>query len=181
MAQLATQTAPSLVPPLTNTVDKKAYRDGMSYLAAAVNVITSDGPAGRCGFTASAVCSVTDSPPTLLVCLNKTSQSSDAVKLNGTICVNTISGSHEGLCMTFAGADGTKDMDARFAGGEWTTLATGAPVLVGATVAFDCRIVEITEIGSHDVLFCEVVEIEQGENSEGLVYFGRAFHKVAKL
>ena len=35
----------------------------MARLGAAVNVVTTDGPAGRYGFTASAVCSVTDDPP----------------------------------------------------------------------------------------------------------------------
>ncbi len=36
----------------------------MARLAAAVNIVTTDGPAGRAGFTATAVCSVTDEPPT---------------------------------------------------------------------------------------------------------------------
>ena len=52
-------------------VDKQSFRDAMSTLAAAVNVVTTDGPGGRAGFTATAVCSVCDEPPTLLVCLNR--------------------------------------------------------------------------------------------------------------
>ncbi|WP_198511682.1 flavin reductase, partial [Bacillus subtilis] len=55
---------------LTPAVEKTEFRNAMSRLGAAVNIITTEGPAGRAGFTASAVCSVTDSPPTLLVCLN---------------------------------------------------------------------------------------------------------------
>ena len=51
--------------------DTAAFRDGMALLAGAVNVITTDGPHGRAGFTATAVCSVTDQPPTLLVCMNR--------------------------------------------------------------------------------------------------------------
>ena len=53
-------------------VEKQAYREAMARLGAAVNVITTDGPGGRAGFTASAVTSVTDTPPTLLVCANRT-------------------------------------------------------------------------------------------------------------
>ena len=53
-------------------VEKQAYREAMARLGAAVNVIATDGPGGRAGFTASAVCSVTDTPPTLLVCANRT-------------------------------------------------------------------------------------------------------------
>lgn len=41
------------------------FREGMSRLGAAVNLITTDGPAGRHGITASAVCSVTDAPADL--------------------------------------------------------------------------------------------------------------------
>ena len=52
-------------------VEKQAYREAMARLGAAVNVVTTDGPGGRAGFTASAVCSVTDTPPTLLVCANR--------------------------------------------------------------------------------------------------------------
>lgn len=43
-------------------VDKQDFRDAMARLGSAVNIITTDGPAGRAGFTASAVCSVTDAP-----------------------------------------------------------------------------------------------------------------------
>ena len=45
-------------------IDPLTFRQGMSNLGAAVNVITTDGAAGQAGFTASAVCSVTDTPPT---------------------------------------------------------------------------------------------------------------------
>jgi flavin reductase (DIM6/NTAB) family NADH-FMN oxidoreductase RutF len=55
----------------------------MAMLGGAVSVITTDGVAGRFGFTASAVCSVTDSPPTLLVCMNRASHSNEHFKRNG--------------------------------------------------------------------------------------------------
>ena len=42
-----------------NIVDQQTFRDAMSCMGAAVNIITTDGPAGRAGFTASAVCSAT--------------------------------------------------------------------------------------------------------------------------
>ena len=63
-------------------VEKQPYREAMARLGAAVNVITTDGPGGRAGFTASAVTSVTDTPPTLLVCANRTNNSYPAMKAN---------------------------------------------------------------------------------------------------
>ncbi|MBZ4280826.1 flavin reductase [Mycobacterium tuberculosis] len=45
----------------------------MASLSAAVNVVTTAGEAGRCGITATAVCSVTDTPPSVMVCINANS------------------------------------------------------------------------------------------------------------
>ena len=53
---------------MSQSSEPTAFREGMSRLGAAITVLTSDGPAGRHGMTASAVVSVTDSPPTLIVC-----------------------------------------------------------------------------------------------------------------
>ncbi|WP_343057310.1 flavin reductase [Chthonobacter rhizosphaerae] len=176
-ASITTPAVPLDLP--VEPVDRQVYRNGMSKLAAAVNIITSVGPDGPVGFTASAVTSVTDSPPTLLVCINKTAQSRPIIRDSNVLCVNTVASPHEDLSMLFAGAGGNKDMAARFAAGEWKTLVTGSPVLVGASVSFDCRVAEVAEIGTHDVLFCEVLAVEESGPPEGLVYFSRKFHRVA--
>lgn len=158
-------------------VDKQAYREGMARLGAAVNVITTDGPGGRAGFTASAVCSVTDTPPVLLVCANRANDSYPAFKANGILCVNTLTGAHEALSPLFAGL--TEDpAEARFDAGEWSTLATGAPLLEGAAVAFDCRIDQIVEVGTHDVFFCAVEAVHLGDTQEVLIYYRRSYHRL---
>jgi len=158
-------------------VDKQAFRDAMARMGAPVNVITTDGPGGRRGFTASAVCSVTDDPPTLLVCLNRNSDSNAALKTNRVLCVNTLTGEHQHLSPIFAGMT-EHDYPARFSSANWTTLTTGAPVLQGAGVSFDCRIIQVTEVGTHSVFFCEVDGIRMGDVHEGLIYFGRGYHPV---
>lgn len=84
-------------------VDKQDFRDAMARLGSAVNIITTDGPAGRAGFTASAVCSVTDSPPTLLVCLNRSASVYSVFQQNQTLCVNTLCAEHESLSNLFGG------------------------------------------------------------------------------
>ena len=158
-------------------VDKQSYREAMARLGAAVNVITTDGPGGKAGFTASAVCSVTDSPPTLLVCANRTNVSYPAFKANGVLCVNTLTGVHEDLSPIFAGLTGHSP-ETRFAVGNWSTLATGAPLLTDAAVAFDCRIDRIVEVGTHDVFFCLVEAVRVGDVREVLIYYGRSYHRL---
>ncbi len=51
-------------------------------------------------------------------------------------------------------------------------------MLIGAVAAFDCRVVRTVEIGTHDVLFCEVVGLMEGDARAGLIYFGRRYHAV---
>lgn len=161
--------------PLPAAIGRDLYREGMAKLPAAVNIVTSLDEGEWCGFTASAVCSVTDSPPTLLVCINRANQSHRAIATSRVLCVNTLAGPHhEALSMAFAGS--VKTMGARFAGATWTRLVSGAPVLAEATVAFDCRVTELATVGTHDVAFCEVIGLHQAGASEGLVYFGRRFH-----
>ena len=159
-------------------VEQKIFRDGMARLGAAVTVVTTDGPAGRRGLTVSAVCSVTDAPPSLMVCINQSSGSHDVVTANGVLCVNVLAGRHEALSAAFAGR-GDPGGD-RFAGEAWTTLVTGAPALVDAVAAFDCRIKLARSIGTHSAILCEVEAMAVGEMAEGLIYFDRAFHRLSR-
>jgi flavin reductase len=163
------------------TVTRQEFRDAMARLGAAVNIITTGGPAGRGGFTASAVCSVTDEPPTLLVCMNRGATAAPAMKENGTVCVNVVAAGQKETAMVFAGI--TKcTMEQRFHAGTWATLATGAPVLEGAVASFDCRIVDIVEKGTHLVVFAEVQAIRLGSQSDhGLIYFARDYHPVGAM
>ncbi len=156
-------------------VEQKLYRDAMARLGAAVNIITTDGPGGRRGFTASAVCSVTDSPPTLLVCLNRTSDSNQALKENGVACINVLAATQQHLSPIFAGMiEG--DYDERFTHAAWTHLASGTMALAGALVSFECRVVQVSEVGTHSVFFCEVDAVHSGDPGQGLVYFARRYH-----
>lgn len=159
-------------------VDVTGFRNAMARLGGAVSVITTDGPDGRFGFTASAVCSVTDSPPTLLVCMNRSSTSNAHFKNNGVLCVNVLSAELREISGVFANRE--LDSTQRFASTAWTTMESGSPVMEQALVNFDCRITQVHEVGSHSIFYCEVLRIKHGETEEGLVYFNRAYHKLCE-
>lgn len=157
-------------------VSSTEFRDAMSRLGASVNLVTTDGPAGRRGLTVSAVCSVTDAPPTIVVCINRTNRSHDIVRDNGVLCVNILAGRHEALSKAFASSGVAADD--RFAHGEWETLVTGSPVLADAPTALDCRVSCRLEVGTHTMFICEVEQIRV-RDAENLVYFNRTFHHLA--
>ncbi|HEY0123587.1 MAG TPA: flavin reductase [Rhizobium sp.] len=151
------------------------FRNAMSRLAAAVNIVTTDGPGGRTGFAATAVCSVSDNPPSLVVCINRSSSAYRPVIENRVLCVNVTGDTHQPVCQLFGGKTPAKE---RFAQGAWTTMETGAPVLENALEAFDCRISEIHSSGSHDLLVCEVLALKPRSEGRGLIYFERAYHSM---
>lgn len=159
------------------TPDKQTFRDAMACVGAAVNIITTDGPAGMAGFTASAVCSVTDSPPTLLVCLNRGASVWPTFSENRTLCVNTLSAGQEPLSNLFGGKT---PMDERFAAARWQTGDTGCPRLEDALASFDCRISRVVSVGTHDILFCDIVSIIRHPSPQGLVWFDRGYHALMR-
>jgi flavin reductase len=152
--------------------ERDEFRTAMARIATAVHVITTAGPGGRAGFTASAVCSVTDIPPTLLVCLNRSASVYDAFQENKMLCVNSLSRSQESLANLFGGRT---PMPERFAAASWSRLATGSPVLEGALAAFDCRVTSTFDIGTHTVFFCQVERILRDDQVKGLIYFERRY------
>lgn len=159
--------------------DRTLFREAMARMGAAVNIITTTGPDGDIGMTVSAVCSATDDPATVLVCINRSSRQYEAFKASGIICVNVLAHEHEELSPIFAGKDDLK-MSARFARAHWLRLATGAPVLETAAASLDCKVSQSVDVGTHTVFFCTVQAIHLGESSTGLVYHGRSYHHILK-
>jgi len=158
-------------------IERTQFREAMARLGAAVNIITTKGPEGDTGFTASAVTSVTDDPATILVCMNRSSSQHGIFLQAGNLCVNILTHEDEDLSPIFAGKDNLP-MAARFARAKWLRLATGAPALESAAAALDCKITQVVDIGTHSVLFCTVQAIHLGHKTSGLVYHGRAYHKI---
>ena len=157
------------------TPTQQRFRSAMANLSAGVNVVTTDGPAGRAGITVSAVCSVTDAPPTMLVCINRSSRSHGVFETNRRLCINVLGDQHEDVAMLFAGATGVSGAE-RFEAGAWDYDSADVPVLVGSAASVIGRIVEVSGQGSHSVMFVEVERLILNEDAGALVYFQRQFH-----
>jgi flavin reductase len=67
----------------------------------------------------------------------------------------------------------------RFDTAKWRRRVTGAPVLDGVAIGFDCRIDKIVDVGTHDVFFCIVEDIEAGSDRSNLIYYQRKYHLLA--
>jgi flavin reductase (DIM6/NTAB) family NADH-FMN oxidoreductase RutF len=161
------------------TPEAASFRDAMARVASAVHVVTTLGPAGRAGLTATAVASVSDNPPTVLVCIARPSRTLAVIEASGLFCINTLPGDALDLAEIFASRRGIEG-EARFATRPWTTLATGAPVLSDAVAAFDCRLTAVQDVATHRILIGEVVGLGGAAAALGssLIYRQRSFQAV---
>jgi len=155
-------------------LDAQSFREAMSRIATAVHVVTTDGPGGRMGATVSAACSVSDEPPSILVCLNRQTRIHGAILENRCFCLNTLGHDHQGISDTFAGRDNL-EMPERFAKADWTPLATGCPALDSARLSVDCEVASITEMGTHSIIVGTVADLRMTGPGKSLIYVRRGY------
>jgi flavin reductase len=156
------------------------FLDGMSRAAFCVNVVTTDGPAGRAGVTVSAMSSVSadGNSPTVLVCIHHQSKTAAAIVENGVFCINILRDDQSGIADSFGGRK-VEDGD-KFAYGSWVEGDTRAPRLADAVVAFDCRVLSAERVGTHHIFIGAVGSVTMGMGT-ALIYADRAYGKAQRI
>lgn len=161
---------------------REQFLEGMSRAACTVSIVTTDGPAGRAGVTVSAMSSVSADThtPSLLICIHHESSAAKAIEKNGVFCVNVLGDDQTVMSDTFAGRLRTQGGE-KFERGEWHVLATGAPVLSGCLVAFDCYLRRYLRWGSHYIFIGELADIIVKDSRAPLIYANRAYGTAVPL
>ena len=154
------------------------FKLGMRALAGAVSIVTCSHAGRRYGMTATAVCSATAEPPTVLACINRGTTTHGAIEKGGVFCVNVLRYEDRELSSLFSG---TQKGEGRFREADWTRLVTGSPVLSGALVSFDCRVANRLEHGTHTVFLGEVEALHLGKKGKALLYADGQYAKLASL
>jgi flavin reductase (DIM6/NTAB) family NADH-FMN oxidoreductase RutF len=146
------------------------FRGAMRQLTGGVSVITAGRGKDISGMTVTSVSSLSVDPPTLIVSVNRSASSWPLLQRYGAFGVNILASDQIDIAERFAGKDGLKGA-ARFAGAEWTTRASGVPLLVGALAAIDCEIEEIIERHSHAILIGRVRDLQVSSRTAALAYW----------
>lgn len=165
-------------PPAFDAVDRGTFVNAMSAAVTGVNVVTTDGAAGRFGLTVSAMSSVSADPPMMLVCINRRSPACDALRMNRAFSVNVLSTRQRHLADSFAGRPACgKPYD--FDDTVWTRGSAGLPCLAGATATFECALEAAYESGSHTVFIGRVMAASKGSDNP-LLYTSRAYGRACQ-
>lgn len=158
------------------SVDQDAFRQVVGHFASGVAVITTAHDGQLYGTTASAVSSLSMDPPMMLMCLNRSSSTHDAVVQAGAYAINILSEEQQHLALQFGRKGGDK-----FEGVDYRLSEHGGiPVLEGALASITCVVTETPRGGTHSVFFGRVVEA--GEMSGApLAYYRGTFGRLERV
>ena len=131
----------------------------MRHLTGGVSVITAGRGKDISGMTVTSVSSLSVDPPALIVSINRDASSWPLMKRYGSFGVNILTSDQIDIAERFTGKGGLKGAD-RFAGADWTTRASGVPLLVGALAAIDCEVEDVVERHSHAIVIGRVLDVQ---------------------
>nr|WP_231940777.1 flavin reductase family protein [Acidovorax sp. RAC01] len=149
----------------------------MAQFPSGISVVTTNGPAGRWGMTASAVCSVSDEPPTVLVCVNRNSRAHAVIRHNGALAINLLAIDQAHLATRFASK--TEDeMHAEFLAEHWSADYE-VPVLSSSVAWLFGRVVQHLDVASHTTFFVEILRTHCEDELVPAIYHRRSFTALA--
>lgn len=155
-------------------IDQRRFRETVGTFASGVTVVTLREPDGApLGFTANAFSSVSLTPPLVLVCLGRTSESFAAMQRPGVpFAVNILSRGQEDLARTFAGKGGST----KFGGAPHADGRLEVPVLGAALAVLECTATASFDGGDHVIVVGQVQHLDVHEDADPLLFYRGAFH-----
>jgi flavin reductase (DIM6/NTAB) family NADH-FMN oxidoreductase RutF len=143
-----------------DVVSQEQFRALMRKFASSVAVITTRHDGVDHGMTATAVCSVSVDPPSILVVVNRASRSYPLISASRRFVVNILSDDQRALSQRFA-----KDLDDKFSGIRIRPGIQGIPIIEGAAAIIECVISSEAAAETHTIFVGRVVG---GEVASGL-------------
>lgn len=148
---------------------RAAFLGTMRQVPGAVAIIACEHGDTRGGLAATAWTSVCADPPTMLVCVNRSASAHRLFGAAKAFTINLVSCDDAETVAIFSAQRGLNGQD-RFLADAWRKGDTGQPVLATATAAFECRLIETYEHGTHTVLIGEVAAVHCRPDHPALVY-----------
>lgn len=156
-------------------VDAEQFKAAMARWATGVTIVTARAGERVHGMTVSDFAGVSLEPPLVLVCADKRSNTHPLIAEGGCFAANFLAAGQEALSNRFASK---RQEWRRFEGLECGEAATGAPLIPGALVSLDCRVVAAHDAGDHVIYVGRVEAVVEGEG-EPLVYYDGGYHSLA--
>ncbi len=157
-------------------MDELTFREAMGQFPTGVTVVTAlDGRGLPYGLTVNSFTSVSLEPPLVLVCVDRASNSHDALVHYGRFAVNVLAKDQAILANNFA-VGPSRD---RFRATDWKLGAAGLPLLEGTAAWCECKVEAVHRAGDHSILVGRVTGVGSS-NREALVFHQGAYGVFAR-
>lgn len=153
-------------------IDDAGFKLAMSHFASGVTIVTTEHDGRRYGMTVASFASLSLHPPLVLVCIEKSVKTHDAIIAAQQFGVSILASDQSEISNRFASRS-----DDKFTGTEITTGALGLPLISGALTTLECRVREQLAGGDHTIFVGEVAEAETREGAP-LLYFRSGYRSL---
>ena len=115
--------------------------------------------------TVSSVTSISMDPPSLLICINKSSRIHNSIELESKFCINLLNNKQEDLSNICSDED---MYDQRFKDENWNL--DGIPFLINAQANIFCKVDKLTSYHTHTVVIGLVEDANYADEISTLTY-----------
>jgi 4-nitrophenol 2-monooxygenase / 4-nitrocatechol 4-monooxygenase, reductase component len=154
-------------------VDDAQFKLAMSHFASGVTIVTTELDGRDYGMTVASFASLSLHPPLVLVCIERSVKSHDAIAASRKFGVSILGAGQAEVSNRFA-----SKADDKFAGVAVERGDTGVPLIAGALCALDCTVREQLPGGDHTIFVGEVLATHVREGAP-LLYFRSAYRQIA--
>jgi flavin reductase (DIM6/NTAB) family NADH-FMN oxidoreductase RutF len=153
---------------LVPLADSAHFRQFAGRFATGVAIIATRDAAGEYkGLVVNSVTALSLDPPLYLICLDRSSNTLQAIAESGVFSINFLSAQQVDVSRRFA----SKTAD-KFAGLPVTCGPQGAPLIDGTLASCECKVVATHPGGDHEIVIGAVDQVRLGEGEPLLFYRG---------
>jgi flavin reductase (DIM6/NTAB) family NADH-FMN oxidoreductase RutF len=153
-------------------IDDASFKLAMSHFASGVTIVTTEHEGRAYGLTVASFASLSLHPPLVLVCIEKSVKSHEALAGARKFGVSVLTQSQADMSNRFASKS-----DEKFAGLSTRRGTLGVPLIEGALATIECRVTEVLPGGDHSIFVGEVVEAATAEG-EPLIYYRSGYRSI---
>lgn len=154
------------------SIDDAQFKLAMSHFASGVTVVTTEHGGKPYGMTVASFASLSLHPPLVLVCIEKTVKTHDAIAAAGKFGVNILAKGQGEVSSRFASR-----IEDKFAGVQLRKSEMGVPLFANALTTIECSLYDQLPGGDHSIFVGEVVATSAG-NGEPLIYYRAGYREI---
>ncbi len=154
-------------------IDDARFKQAMAQFTSGVTVVTTEHDGKPYGLTVASFASLSLHPPLVLVCIEKSVKSHDALAAAGKFGVSILARDQTDVSGRFA-----SKVDDKFAGIDVRRGELGVPLIAGAICTLECSVQAQLPGGDHTIFVGEVVDAQVSDDPP-LVYFRSGYRELA--